>query len=82
MTREKALKEYSEPLYDEKQMNEYISIIKDRLCLSDEEFDNIMKAPAHQHEDYKVENDTVWYKVFNGLYKVGAKVNRVRKSLK
>ena len=55
MTREQALKELDEPLYDEQMMNRYIAVIKERLGLSDEEFDRIMKAPAHQHTDYKTD---------------------------
>lgn len=53
MTRDEALAELSEPLYDEKLMNGYIDIIKKRLDLSDAEFDRIMSAPIHQHTDYK-----------------------------
>ena len=36
-------------------MNEYISIIKENLGLSDEAFDEIMKSPTHQHTEYKTE---------------------------
>lgn len=52
MTREEALEELKEPLYDEQMMNEYIEIIKEKLLISDEEFDAIMKAPVHQHREY------------------------------
>ena len=55
MTREEALKELSEPMYDEALMKNYISIIKEKLCISDEEFDEIMSAPTHQHTDYACE---------------------------
>lgn len=55
MTREEALKEIDEPLYDEQQMQNYISIIKQNMNMSDKEFEEIMAAPAHQHEDFKVE---------------------------
>lgn len=55
MSRDDALKEIAEPLYDEKMMEDYISIIKKRLHISDIEFDEIMKAPAHQHTDYKTD---------------------------
>ncbi|MCI9282959.1 MAG: N-acetyl sugar amidotransferase [Lachnospiraceae bacterium] len=55
MTREEALRQLSEPLYDEKQMEDYISIIKRNMKISDEEFEAIMSAPTHQHEDYVVE---------------------------
>lgn len=52
MTREEALKQLEEPLYDEAMMNEYIDLIKRNLRLSDEEFDDIMTAPVHRHEEY------------------------------
>lgn len=55
MTREEALRQLSEPLYDEKQMEDYISIIKRNMKISDKEFEAIMSAPTHQHEDYVVE---------------------------
>lgn len=55
MTREQALKELEEPLYDEQMMNEYIAVIKQRLGLSDADFERIMKAPVHQHTDYKTD---------------------------
>lgn len=55
MSREEALKELSEPLYNEAMMAEYIAIVKKRLGLSDADFDRIMAAPAHEHTDYKVD---------------------------
>lgn len=55
MSRDQALAELAEPLYDEMMMDEYISVIKKRLGLSDEDFDRIMAAPAHEHTDYKVD---------------------------
>lgn len=55
MTREEALEEMGKALYDEKTMEQYISIIKRNLKISDEEFDMLMAAPVHQHEEYAVE---------------------------
>ena len=55
MSRDQALPELAEPLYDEAMMAEYISVIKKRLGLSDADFDRIMAAPAHEHTDYKVD---------------------------
>lgn len=54
MTREKALAELKEPLYDGQMMNRYIEIIKKKMRISNEEFDVIMKAPVHQHSEYNV----------------------------
>ena len=36
-------------------MSEYIGIIKEKLGLTDEAFDEIMNKPTHQHTDYKTE---------------------------
>lgn len=52
MTRDDALKQLEEPLYDEAMMADYIALIKNNLHLSDKEFDDIMSAPVHMHEEY------------------------------
>ena len=54
MTREEALAELNEPLYDEKMMASYIAHIKEALCITDDEFEEIMNAPTHQHDEFKV----------------------------
>lgn len=56
MTREEALREMEEPIYDKKMMENYIAVIKEKLKIADKEFDGIMSAPVHQHEEYAVEN--------------------------
>lgn len=56
MTREEALEELKEPLYNEEMMDSYIEMIKEKLRISDEEFQEIMEAPAHQHSEYAVES--------------------------
>ncbi len=70
MTREEALNELEEPLYEEKQMESYIAYVKERLGISDKAFDDIMSTPAHQHEEYKVENDTLAYRLAWSLYQL------------
>ncbi|MDD4157254.1 MAG: N-acetyl sugar amidotransferase [Candidatus Cloacimonetes bacterium] len=55
ITREAALEKMKEPLYDDMQMNEYIKIIKNKLEISDDEFNQIMLSPGHQHTDYKTD---------------------------
>ncbi len=62
ITREEALKELEEPLYDDKQMDEYIEIIIKRLGITRQGLDKIVDAPSHQHEDYKVEDNSFRYK--------------------
>lgn len=55
MTRRQALEELEEPLYDEELMASYIAVIKERLGLSDEDFQRLMEAPVHQHTEYRTE---------------------------
>ena len=55
MTREEALRELEEPLYDEKLMGNYIEIIKKRLFMSTDDFERIMIAPPHEHEEYRID---------------------------
>lgn len=63
ISREDALNEYAQPLYDEKQMNEYIERIKEKMHISDEEFAEIMFKEPHQHTEYATENDTLLFKI-------------------
>ena len=53
LTREEALEQLKKPICDEKLMLEYISIIKDKLNISDEEFKEMMKSPPRQHTELK-----------------------------
>lgn len=55
MTRDEALKELSEPMYDESLMNRYLAHVKEELGITEKEYDEIMKAPAHLHTDYKTD---------------------------
>lgn len=56
MTRNEALNELNKPIIsDNKLMDEYISIIKDKMNISDAEFAEIMHSPVHQHSDYKID---------------------------
>lgn len=69
LSRENALKLMEEPMYEESMMAEYIRIIKDRLKISDEEFNSIMAAEPHAHSDYKV-----------GKYKLANFFKKIKKS--
>lgn len=68
MTRDEALCELAEPLYDHGMMEDYIRVIKERLTISDAEFNAIMEAQPRQHDYYKVEDTTVSFRVLNYLY--------------
>ncbi len=70
LTRDEALKELAEPIYDENRMTEYINILKTKLGISQKEFDDIMAAPIHQHTEYAVEDSNVFFRVLYWLYKL------------
>lgn len=70
MTREEALRELEEPLYERQMMDEYISIIKKNLGISDAEFSMIMSAKTHQHTEFKTEEDTLLYRFLMKLFKL------------
>ena len=55
MTRDKAIEELKKPLYEEKIMRSYIEIVKEKLNISDIEFNEIMDAPTHQHDEFKTD---------------------------
>ncbi len=52
MTRQEALEKMKEPLYEEKEMEKCIEIVKKGLNIDDEEFEKLMKADVHKHEEY------------------------------
>lgn len=70
MTREQALRELEEPMYNPEQMEEYISVIKENMKLSDEDFEKIMSAPTHQHTEYKTEDKTLPYRTLMTLLRI------------
>lgn len=70
MTREEALKELEEPLYSPERMEEYVSIIKKNMKLSDADFERIMVAPTHQHTEYKTEDKTALYRILMAMRRV------------
>ena len=83
MTREEALKEMEEPLYDQAQMDEYIRIIKEKLSISDQEFEEMMQVQPHQHTEYKVESQSLYYQAVMFAFHIFDKIRhfwKVRKS--
>lgn len=52
MTREEALRLLQQPIADEKSLNEQKEYALKKLELSDQEFDEIMKAPVKSRQDY------------------------------
>ncbi len=66
ISREEALVEYSQPLYEENLMKQYIQFIKKCLNINDEEFEEIMRQPARNHTDFKTEKNSLLYKFIYG----------------
>ena len=60
MSREEALKELSEPMYDESKMRSYISFIETKLGISNEYFNELVSAPPHEHSDYRTDDISVF----------------------
>ncbi len=67
MTREEAIEELNEPIYDAVLMDEYIRIIKSKLQISDSDFSELMKVPCHDHTEYKTEDQRILYKMLKGV---------------
>lgn len=61
MSRDEALAEYNEPLYDQQQMEEYCTCIKNKLEVDDDEFNALLNSPVRQHNYYKC--DTLFDKL-------------------
>lgn len=60
LTREEALRELEQPLYEEDQLKTDLSFFLHKMKLTQEEFDNIMKSPKKTYWDYpNYENDWI-----------------------
>ncbi|MHA2602279.1 MAG: N-acetyl sugar amidotransferase [Candidatus Thorarchaeota archaeon SMTZ1-83] len=55
ITREEALETLKEPLYDEKEFKRDREYFLKKLCLTDEQFDDLMKQPTKRHDEYKTD---------------------------
>ncbi|MCK4364596.1 MAG: N-acetyl sugar amidotransferase [Thermoplasmatales archaeon] len=75
MTREEAIKKIKEPIPVE---DDLIEEVKKRLGLTDEEFDNIMKAPKKVASDYKTYRST--FKLMRPFFWLMYKADLVPKS--
>lgn len=70
MSRDEALKELAKPMYSESLMEKYINFIKNKLNISDEDFDRIMNAPTHQHTEYAIEGSNLVFRVAEAIHKI------------
>lgn len=70
LSREEALKEFAEPIYDEQLMKEYISFIENQIGINDQDLNKLISSPVHQHNEYKTEDSTLLFKLFRLIHKV------------
>jgi len=68
LTREEALRELQEPMYDPILMENYIALIKKKFHITNDEWVSLLKTPSHQHTDYKVESDSWAFKLLRATY--------------
>ncbi len=52
LSRDKALEEIGQPMYDEEMMDYYIDIVESKLRISDNDLKLLINAPSHKHENY------------------------------
>lgn len=62
MTREEALQELQKPIYNEKEMELEILQICNKLKISKEDLEKIMKSKPKQHTDYKIDKFYILFK--------------------
>lgn len=74
MSRDDALEELKEPLFDEEIMMNYETIICNNLGISQEELEGYIKAPIHQHNEYKIEDDGMLYKLYSLVRNIRRKI--------
>ena len=74
ITREEAMKELEEPLYDPVQMAEYEALIEKNLGITHDELEALIKAPPHQHYEYKIEDDGLSFKVYTLVRNIRRKI--------
>jgi len=55
ISRDQALLELQEPLYDDTEMQDLIKVICKALKISNEEFNKVMRGPTRQHTDFKID---------------------------
>ncbi len=80
MTREEALKELEQPLYDPKTLKADKEYMLKKFELTEEEFDRIMKLPRREHSDFKT--DTKMKEGFMTLLQKTEKLRRIIKPKK
>lgn len=67
MSREEALSELNAPLYDENKMDEYITVICNKLMINRSQIEKYIYADNHSHSDYKSQEDLLTFRVKRGI---------------
>lgn len=70
ISRAEALVLLNDPLYDEELMRDYLSLILNKLDITNEEFEIIMNMTPKKHTDFKTQNDTITMKFILFLQKI------------
>ena len=71
MSREQALRELEQPLYDPRELQTDIAYFCKKLRITREQFDEFMRAPPHHYTDYPT-----WEARYRLLKRVQAVVER------
>jgi len=78
ITRELALEEIEEPLYDEKELQEHLVYVPKKLGITREEFEDIMNTPPRKYEEFSPKFPKVVLqlegKLFQSLIKIKKKI--------
>ena len=73
MTREQAMKELEEPMFDKTIMRDYQNQIIRNLGITNDELEKMINSPGHQHFEYKTEDDTLIFKIFKTMQSIKKK---------
>ncbi|MCF6365350.1 MAG: N-acetyl sugar amidotransferase [Bacteroidales bacterium] len=80
ITKEKALEELSQPMYDKEQCEEDKEFVLKKLDFSEKEFEDYINAPRREHTDFKTEQSLYnTYPILKPLKPIGNFVKRILK---
>lgn len=76
MTRDEALKEYEQPLYEENYMQKVKELLCTNIGISAEELEELTSSPGKQHDAYKI---SAFYRLKRFVYRIASKVVHIAK---
>lgn len=65
MTREEAIKNIENPIYNNEEMKKELDFILNKLDVSKDEFEKVFNSPGHQHTEYKTDR---FYSIFKRFF--------------